>query len=137
MSVDSKIVACDVGLKRIGLAALIQGVVLPLTPIARRNRNQTAQEVSALLRAREAEIVLIGLPSGGVAGYEDTRRRIEHFASLLEFGGEIIFVNEDYTSLEALESLSHITRGKREKARRDGRLDSLSACKILERYLEG
>ena len=43
-------------------------------------------------------------------------------------------VDEDYTSQEALENLNHLGRQSRALAQKDGRLDSLSACYILERY---
>ena len=132
---ESSLIACDVGLKRIGLAHVIGGIVLPLTPILRKNRNQAARDLSVLLAHRGATHLIIGLPSGGVAEHEEMRRRIEHFISLLDFGGERVYVNEDYSSLEALERVGHLGREERAKAQKDGRLDSLSACVILERYL--
>lgn len=129
------ILACDVGLKRIGLATLTQGIIFPLEPIIRRNRNQAAEELRHILQERGVEVLVVGLPSGGVAQYEDTKRRIEHFVSLLKYEGVICFVNEDYTSQNALESTLHMKREKRAKIQKDGRLDSLSACEILSRYL--
>lgn len=130
------LLACDVGLKRIGLATFHQGIVLPLDPIIRRNRHQASSDLCKLMQERGIEVLIVGLPSGD-GQYEDTRRRIEHFVSLLEFQGQICFVNEDCTSQEALESTFHMGRKKRAKAQKDGRLDSLSACEILSRYLTG
>lgn len=130
------ILACDVGLKRIGLAVYKEGIILPLSPILRHNRNQAAKELTRLLSEREIERLIVGLPNGGVAGYEDTQRRIKHFISLLAFSGEVVFIDEDYTSNEALESLGYMKRQNRAKAQKDGRLDSLSAALILERYVQ-
>lgn len=130
------IIACDIGLKRIGLATFIQGVILPLDPIIRYNRNQAARELNSFLLERNASLVLVGLPSGGQAAHQDMRQRILHFVSLLEFNGGIQYVNEDYTSLEASEDIMHLPRKKRKNARHNGRLDSFSACKIMERYIE-
>lgn len=137
-SADSKaqekapcLIACDVGLKRIGLATYQQGVVLPLEPILRINRNQAALALDSLLQERGATHLIIGLPSGGVAGYKEMQRRIKHFASLLSFSGEIVYIDEDYSSKEAADFLSH-SRARKDKS---GHLDSISACIILERFL--
>ena len=65
-SQSSKILACDVGLKRIGLAHIVQGIILPLKPIIRRNRNQAATELAELLAQMGVERLIIGLPSGGL-----------------------------------------------------------------------
>lgn len=136
-SAESKdnILACDVGLKRIGLAQCIQGIVLPLPAILRKNRRQASDELRALLAQRDISVLVVGLPSGGQAHYEDTIARIRHFVGLVGFGGEVVYVDEDYTSQEALENLNHLGRQSRALAQKDGRLDSLSACYILERYL--
>lgn len=134
-SQSSKILACDVGLKRIGLAHIVQGIILPLKPIIRRNRNQAATELAELLAQMGVERLIIGLPSGGLGGDTSTQKRIKHFISLLTFGGEVVYVDEDFTSTHALESLHHAKRESRQAYRKNGVLDSLSACEILRRYL--
>lgn len=133
---NKKILACDVGLKRIGLAVYTQGIVLPLEPIIRKNRNQASSELSEILKTREIEILVVGLPSGGVAEHSDTRKRILHFVGLVAFSGEIVYIDEDYTSLEALQSSAYMGVQNRLKIQKDGRLDSLSAAVILQRFLE-
>ena len=55
---------------------------------------------------------------------------------LVAFGGEIAYIDEDYTSLEALQSSAYMGVQNRLKIQKDGRLDSLSATLILERFLE-
>lgn len=134
-SQSSKILACDVGLKRIGLAHIVQGIILPLEPIIRRNRNQAATELAELLAQMGVERLIIGLPSGGLGGDTSTQKRIKHFVGLLTFGGEVVYVDEDFTSAHALESLHHAKRESRQAYRKNGVLDSLSACEILRRYL--
>ncbi|RDU60331.1 Holliday junction resolvase RuvX [Helicobacter marmotae] len=130
------ILACDVGLKHIGLAVYMHGIILPLEAIIRINRNQAARDLDKLLKEREIERLVVGLPSGGWARHEEGQRRIRHFISLLCFEGEIIFIDEDYTSIEALESLGYMKVKTRARAQKNGMIDSLSACIILERYIE-
>lgn len=133
---EINILACDMGLKRIGIAILKEGIILPLEPISRHNRNQAAKELDNVLKERDIHILVVGIPSGGEAEHSDMQKRISHFISLLSFEGEICFVNEDYTSFNALQSLSYMKRQNRARAQKDGRIDSLSACEILQRYMQ-
>ncbi|RVY84119.1 Holliday junction resolvase RuvX [Helicobacter pylori] len=127
------ILACDVGLKRIGIAALLNGVILPLEAILRRNKNQASRDLSDLLREKNIQVLVVGKPN---ESYADTNARIEHFIKLVDFKGEIVFINEDRSSIEAYENLEHLGKKNKRLAIKDGRLDSLSACRILERYYQ-
>ncbi|WP_100999541.1 Holliday junction resolvase RuvX [Helicobacter pylori] len=127
------ILACDVGLKRIGIAMLLNGVILPLEAILRRNRNQASRDLSDLLREKNIQVLVVGKPN---ESYTDTNARIEHFIKLVDFKGEIVFISEDRSSIEACENLEHLGKKNRRLAIKDGRLDSLSACRILERYYQ-
>ena len=124
------IVAIDVGLKRIGVAISPDSkIALPSTPVLRKNRNQAANEISQILKMQNAKTLVVGIPNGG-SSEEEMSRRIRHFVSLLEFEGEIKFIDESFSSFEADELREFSTRKK------DGKLDSLSAMIILQRYLE-
>ncbi|WP_231253079.1 Holliday junction resolvase RuvX [Helicobacter pylori] len=127
------ILACDVGLKRIGIAMLLNGVILPLEAILRHNRNQASRDLSDLLREKNVQVLVVGKPN---ESYADTNAHIEHFIKLLDFKGEIVFINEDRSSIEAYENLEHLGKKNKRIAIKDGRLDSLSACRILERYCQ-
>lgn len=127
------ILACDVGLKRIGIAMLLNGVILPLEAILRQNRNQASRDLSDLLRKKDIQVLVVGKPN---ESYADTHARIEHFIKLVDFKGEIVFINEDRSSIEAYENLEHLGKKNKRLAIKDGRLDSLSACRILERYYQ-
>ncbi|KFH28875.1 Holliday junction resolvase RuvX [Helicobacter pylori] len=127
------ILACDVGLKRIGIAILLNGVILPLEAILRQNRNQASRDLSDLLREKNIQVLVVGKPN---ESYADTNARIEHFIKLLDFKGEIVFINEDRSSIEAYENLGHLGKKNKRLAIKDGRLDSLSACRILECYCQ-
>lgn len=124
------IVALDIGLKRIGVAISPDNkTALPSTPIMRKNRNQAAREVSEFLKTQNAKILVVGIPKGGTSEEEMTRR-IKHFVNLLEFSGEIKFIDESFSSYEANDLREFSSRKK------DGKLDSLAAMVILQRYLK-
>jgi putative Holliday junction resolvase len=123
-----KIASIDVGLKRIGVAYTPdEKVVVPLPAVIRKNRNQASKDVSNLLKEWGIEKLVVGIPFTN----EDTTNRIKHFTNLLEFDGEIVFQDESYSSIE----VENMMKGKI-KYKRDGRIDSLAAKNILERYLK-
>lgn len=128
------IVALDIGLKRIGVAICPdKKTILPSQAILRKNRKQAANDVSAMLKEKSAQTLVVGIPKGG-ASEDEMRRRIEHFCALLDTHLEPIFIDESFTSAGAAQFL-HESGASFSKASKDGRLDSLSACEILRRYL--
>lgn len=125
-----KYIALDIGLKRIGLAyAAHKDIVTPLPAVLRKNRNQAADDVKKVLAEWEVESVVVGIPLGGSSEVE-MRRRIEHFMKLVAFEGEVVYQDEAGSSLEA----EALIKGEM-PYKRDGRIDSLAAKVILERYL--
>ena len=122
-----KIIAIDVGLKRIGIAYTPNAsVVVPLPAIIRKNRNQAAKEIEKILKEYNTDILVVGLPMTN----EEMQIRIKHFVNLIDFKGKIEFVDESYTSAIIEEKM----KGKI-KYKRDGRVDSLVAKMLLERFL--
>ncbi len=125
------IAAIDVGLKRIGLALNPYGdIVLPQKAILRKNRNQAAREVDEFLKEWQVKKLIVGLPKEGKSA-EEMAIRIKHFISLLHFDQKNIEFYEEYgSSVEA----KNLIKGEI-KEKRDGRIDSLAAKIILERWL--
>jgi len=125
------IIAIDLGLKRIGLALSAgSGIVMPLPAVERKNRDQAANDVKKVLNEYEATSVVVGIPMGSTTE-DEMRRRVAHFMNLVDFKGEIAYQDESYSSQEA----EALMRGEI-RYKRDGRIDSLSAKIILERYLK-
>lgn len=124
------IVAIDVGLKRIGVAfGYENGVIIPQNAILRRNRNQAAHQIAQILEQNRAQKLIVGVPLGG-SSEDEMRRRIAHFVGLIGFNGEIIYIDESFSSFEAT------SLGVVDLKKKDGKLDSLAAMKILERFFE-
>lgn len=122
-----KLACIDIGLKRIGVAiCLSSDIVTPQSAILRKNRNQAANDVNAFLKEWEIEKLIVGLPSAS----EDMQKRINHFVKLLELDIPFEFQEENMSSIEA----EDLIKGEI-KYKRDGRIDSIAAKIILERYL--
>ena len=125
-----KYIAIDLGLKRIGLAySAHKDIVTPLPAVIRKNRNQASAEVKKIIQEWEADAVVIGIPLGG-SSEDEMRRRVEHFMNLVDFEGEVFYQDEAGSSLEA----ENMIKGE-VKYIRDGRIDSISAMIILQRFL--
>ncbi|WP_456433029.1 Holliday junction resolvase RuvX [Nitratifractor sp.] len=128
------IAAVDVGLRRIGLALSPDGkVVIPQRAIERKGRNQAAAELSRFLREWEVDTLVVGIPIGG-SSEEEMGRRIRHFVGLVDLpdGVTVHYQDESFSSREVKERTAGEIRHKR-----DGRIDSMAAQVILQRWLDG
>ena len=125
-----KIIAIDLGLKRIGLAySADKNFVTPLNAIERKNRNQASLAVKDAIAEWGAEAVVIGIPLGG-SSEDEMRRRVAHFMNLVDFEGPVYYQDESNSSIEAEDSMKGFI-----KQNKDGRIDSLAAKIILERWI--
>ncbi|MCH9813148.1 MAG: Holliday junction resolvase RuvX [Epsilonproteobacteria bacterium] len=126
-----KIAAIDIGLKRIGCAiCLDEKTAMPVEAILRKNRNQAASAVDRFLDSYEIDTLIVGIPKGGESS-DEMQRRIEHFVSLLSFDQKLFYQDEYGSSYEAKEMMKGIVKQKR-----DGKIDSIAAKIILERWLD-
>jgi putative Holliday junction resolvase len=126
-----KVIAIDLGLKRIGLAySGGQDIVTPLEAVERKNRNQASAAVKKIIADWEADAVVVGIPMGG-SSEEEMRRRVAHFMDLVGYEGPVHYQDEAGSSIEAEEIMKGTIKYKR-----DGRVDSLAAKIILERWLK-
>lgn len=121
-------IAIDFGLKRIGIAQYCNGVIIPLAPIIRKNRNQAANDLSKILDKKNAKILVIGVAN------DEMKRRINHFIALLRFNGTIVFIDETLSSQEAENLINK--RDNSHILRKNGTIDSISAMIIMQRYLD-
>lgn len=128
--IEVKYIAIDLGLKRIGLAySAHKDMASPLKAVERKNRDQAARDVKKVLDEWEVDAVVVGIPMGG-SSEDEMRRRVAHFMNLVEFKGEIFYQDESNSSKEA----ESMMKGEIKQIR-DGRIDSISAMIILQRFL--
>jgi len=125
-----KLASIDVGLKRIGVSICLDGhTVIPQNAILRKNRNQAAKDICNFLNMWEIEKLIVGLPKDATSS-EEMERRIRHFVSLLALDIPIVYQDEQSSSIEAKELTKGIFKHKK-----DGKIDSIAAKIILERFL--
>jgi len=121
------IASIDIGLKRIGVAICVSSnIVTPKDAILRKNRNQAARDVNLFLKEWDIKKLIVGFPSSS----DDMQKRIKHFVNLLELEIPYEFQEENMSSIEAEDMMKGQIKYKR-----DGRVDSLAAKIILERFI--
>ena len=126
-----RIASADIGLKRIGLALSLDGkIIFPQNAIIRKNRKQASRDLQTFLDEWEIDTLIVGLPKG-FSSQDEMERRIKHFISLLNLKDiDVIYQDEEYSSVEAKELTKGVFRHKR-----DGKIDSIASKIILERWL--
>ncbi len=127
-----RVASVDVGLKRIGLAlCLDKKIIFPQNAIIRKNRKQASRDLQNFLNKWEIDTLIVGLPKGS-SSQDEMERRIKHFISLLNLKNiDVIYQNEEYSSVEAKELTRGVFRHKK-----DGKIDSIASKIILERWLK-
>ena len=135
---EKRIIAFDIGDKRIGIAASdpFNTFALPGTTYFRtKSAAADAEALAAIVREKDAGLIVCGLPFNfdGTESVqtEKTRRFVERLRQKTQI--EIVFEDERFTTMEAERVL--ISGGVRRENRKKT-IDSIAASYILEGYLE-
>ena len=128
-----KIMALDIGTKRIGIALsdFLQVIATPHSTIPRQPEIQAIEAITRLAKENRVKKIVIGVPINmdGSLGFQ-AQDCIDFSQKILGF--DIIQEDERLTSEEAEERL----RSRRVDFRKNkGLVDMESACVILEQYL--
>ncbi|MBQ7126852.1 Holliday junction resolvase RuvX [bacterium] len=129
----NKIMALDVGTKRIGIALsdYLQVIAVPHSCIARTPETKAINDIIKIANDNRVNKIIVGLPKNmdGTEGFQ--AEDCKNFAQKI-LGFDIIYEDERLTSHEAEERL----RERRIDFRKNkGLVDIESACVILEQYL--
>ena len=128
-----KIMALDVGTKRIGVALsdYLQVIANPCTCIQREPEQKAIEEITKIAKENRVEKIVVGVPYNmdGTLGFQG-ENCIEFSQKLIGF--DIILEDERLTSEEAEERLKS---RKVDFRKNKGLVDIESACIILEKYL--
>ncbi|MDD2445260.1 MAG: Holliday junction resolvase RuvX [Clostridia bacterium] len=132
----SRIMGIDYGDKRIGIALtdLMHVIASPFEVYKTVNSNADIEHLQKIIEEQEVETVVIGLPLNMDGSEGERARKTRLFGSNIadKSNVNIVFQDERLTSFEADNILSDA------KVRTDKRkdlIDKLSACLILESYL--
>ena len=128
-----KVMALDVGTKRIGVALsdYLQVIATPHSTVQREPESKAIQEIVKIAKENRVEKIVVGVPVNmdGTQGFQ-AQNCIDFSQKILGF--DIIYEDERLTSEEAEARL----RERRVDFKKNkGLVDMESACVILEQYL--
>ena len=128
-----KIMALDVGTKRIGVALsdFLHVIAVPHSCIQREPESRAIEEIVKIAKENHVEKIVVGVPKNmdGTIGFQ--AKNCIDFAQKFT-GFDIIIEDERLTSEEAEERLRE---RKVDFRKNKGLVDIESACVILEQYL--
>ena len=138
---QKRIVALDIGLKRIGVAVSdpFNSYALPDNAyICTQKLQQDIENILQIIKDKMATEIVCGLPINADGSESIQTTRTKRFLEALRQSTHlpVYTVDERYTSLEAKERLGGCgAKKKGQKERQSGKVDSVAACCILEEYL--
>lgn len=128
----SRILALDVGEKRIGLATTDE-LLITCSPFGFIFRENAVSEIEKIIQKEGIEKIVVGmpfLPSGGLGSQaEDVQKFVDELKKSVSL--QIDFEDEVLTSIEAERRLKEMKQKNQEK----GDIDAMAACIILESYI--
>ena len=128
-----KIMALDIGTKRIGIALsdYLQVIATPHSFISREPEAKAIDQITKIAKENRVEKIVIGVPINMDGSLGSQAQDCINFSQKI-LGFDIIHEDERLTSEEAEERL----RSRRVDFRKNkGLVDMESACVILEQYL--
>lgn len=131
------VLAFDYGTQRIGVAVgqSIIGTASPLPALKANDGVPNWDHIAALIKEWQPQRLLVGLPLNMDDSESELSTRARKFANRLHgrFGLAVELWDERLSSFEARgEMLAHGPKIYRDGNFKDGKVDSLSACLILE-----
>ena len=128
-----KVMALDVGTKRIGIALsdYLQVIATPHSFISRVPEEKAIAEIVKIAKENRVEKIVVGVPINMDGTFGGQAKDCQNFAQKL-IGFDIILEDERLTSEEAEERLKN---RKVDFRKNKGLVDMESACVILEQYL--
>lgn len=133
----NRILGIDFGDKRIGIAVsdVLGFGAHGVGTVINKNSASTMAEISKMLKEYQPEKIVVGMPKNmdGTLGFraEATEEFIKKLSEI--YSGEIVRWDERLTTVGATRFLNETnTRGKKRK----NVIDTVSACLILEGYLQ-
>ena len=136
LSQAGRLLALDVGDRRIGLAVSIPPgeLILPAGHVQRRNRRADIAAILHEAATRDAVAIIVGIPYDAHGRQGEQAHKIQSFVRALERAADIpvLTVDESYTSQAAeteLRDAGHNIAGN------PGDVDAASAVAIMRRFI--
>ena len=134
MEIKERVLALDVGDKRIGVAVSDPFFLFAtgLKVIIRENDNKALEEIKEICQTYKIKKIVVGLPYNMDGTFGAQAKKTVKFTEKLENDFEIIYRDERLTSFEAEEMLK---KENKKYTKNKGLVDIKAACIILQSYI--
>ena len=134
MEIKERVLALDVGDKRIGVAVSDPFFLFAtgLKVIIRENDNKALEEIKEICQTYKIKKIIVGLPYNMDGSIGAQAKKTVKFTEKLENDFEIIYRDEKLTYFEAEEMLK---KKKKKYTKNKGLVDIKAACIILQSYI--
>ena len=134
MEIKERVLALDVGDKRIGVAVSDPFFLFAtgLKVIIRENDNKALEEIKEICQTYKIKKIIVGLPYNMYGTIGAQAKKTVKFTEKLESDFEIIYRDERLTSFEAEEMLK---KENKKYTKNKGLVDIKAACIILQSYI--
>lgn len=134
MEIKERVLALDVGDKRIGVAVSDPFFLFAtgLKVIIRENDNKALEEIKEICQTYKIKKIIVGLPYNMDGSIGAQAKKTVKFTEKLENDFEIIYRDERLTSFEAEEMLK---KENKKYTKNKGLVDIKAACIILQSYI--
>lgn len=134
MEIKERVLALDVGDKRIGIAVSDPFFLFAtgLKVIIRENDNKALEEIKEICQTYKIKKIVVGLPYNMDGTIGAQAKKTVKFTEKLENDFEIIYRDERLTSFEAEEMLK---KENKKYTKNKGLVDIKAACIILQSYI--
>ena len=134
MEIKERVLALDVGDKRIGVAVSDPFFLFAtgLKVIIRENDNKALEEIKEICQTYKIKKIIVGLPYNMDGSIGAQAKKTVKFTEKLESDFEIIYRDERRTSFEAEEMLK---KENKKYTKNKGLVDIKAACIILQSYI--
>ena len=132
-----RVIAIDLGSRRIGVAVSdgLRMTAQPLETVPRHGGQRDLDAIAALVRAHDAERIVLGLPLDPEGERGRAAKSVEAFAARLRaaVGVPVELIDESFSTVEAEEVLlaADVSRARRREV-----VDKMAAAVILRRWLD-
>ncbi len=132
-----RILALDLGTKRIGIAVSdeLKMIATPLEYIAAEPFAEFLARLREILREKEVELIIIGLPRNMDGSYGPAALRVQEFVAVLKDALTIPLKTLD-ERLTTVQAQRFLIQGNVRREKRKEKVDKTAAAILLQGYLD-
>jgi putative Holliday junction resolvase len=136
---EIRILGIDYGSQRIGLSLSdpLGITARPIDPV--KNDSKLFEHLRQLSKKERVELIVVGMPLNLKGQRAHMAEEVQRFVERIkgELGAEVVTADERFTTAIANRTMLEMGTKKKDRRKRDGRIDSMAAAIMLQGFLDG